>query len=482
VLETSRRRATLGAVGALIALLPGATGAVTREIAELQPVRLAFGQSVLNQLTYGTYRDPFDELQTRPHNLLFQNIGRHANLTPWQGQQGSYTRYVNALIGNNGAANVDNDADAIQGSMIRRETAALAWGVSAAFLSGEIGSDDASGASTFSDGDELTGFDLGGGLARQLSERRVLGVGLRVARADSEVTDASFEQGVGGFFAAEEFQQTGLSVDLGLRQFLSPRSSWEAQVVLGLGTAEQDQLSEDLDGTGAVTDRFVITNYDIAERSLGLRAGYNRLRLEGLGEIEFRGGVERLQRELDNSDLAFDETAGGVTPNRTLLAQDPVTATVVHVSAKAVFQAGETEMFSGAELAHDWVDGATTVDAAGTVVNEQIDDSQSRLGLTLGLRQPMFTDKLRFIVSGRADVVSGEETTVFDTASNQDDATSSAAQYAIGLEGVLANVTFDLAWLAGEEAPVVPVPLGLPGGSRRTVDLDRLVFSAAAAW
>jgi hypothetical protein len=88
----TRASKLLAALGTLIALLPGTARALTREVAELQPTRLTFGQSVLNQLSYGTYREPFDELQTRPHNLLFHNIGRHPNLSPWQGQQGSYTR------------------------------------------------------------------------------------------------------------------------------------------------------------------------------------------------------------------------------------------------------------------------------------------------------------------------------------------------------------------------------------------------------
>ena len=39
---------------ALIALLPGIGFATTREIAELQPARLTFGQSILSQLTNGT--------------------------------------------------------------------------------------------------------------------------------------------------------------------------------------------------------------------------------------------------------------------------------------------------------------------------------------------------------------------------------------------------------------------------------------------
>lgn len=467
---------------ALFALLPGAASAATREIADLQAARLSFGQSVLNQLSYDTYRDPFDELQTRPHNLLFANIGRHSNLSPWQEQEGIYTRYLNALIGNNGTANVDNDADSIQGSLIRRETDALAWGVAAAFLSGSDGSDDQSGASTFSDNDDLLGFELRGAAARQMTERRVLGAGFRVIQASQEITDNSFEQGVGGFRGADSFDQLTLSLDAGMRHFRSPTSSWEVQAVLGFGTANQDEFSEDIDDTGAVTERFVITNYDIADMSLGVQAGYNWLKTEGLGETELRVGLERGQRELDNSDLSFTDNGGAITPSLTLLGQDAIASTRLHFSAKSIFQAGQTEMFTGAQLGYSTVGGATEVDAAGTIVNEEIDDSQINLGLTVGLRQPLFNDKLRFIVSGRADLVGRQSETIFDTASDGDDSSLSAAQYAIGLEGVLANVTFDVAWLSGEEAPVVPVDLGLPGGSRRTVDLDRLVFSAAVSW
>jgi hypothetical protein len=75
-----------------------------------------------------------------------------------------------------------------------------------------------------------------------------------------------------------------------------------------------------------------------------------------------------------------------------------------------------------------------------------------------------------------------ETNTTFDTGSGGDTATLTVAQYAIGLEAVLANVTLDLAWLAGEEAAVIPVPIEVPSGARRTVELDRLVFSAAVSW
>jgi len=124
------RIARLTVAGVVLAFAGRSASAVTREVANVPAFRLTFGDSVLNQLTYDTYRTAYDELQTRPYNLLFAGIGRHANLSPWPGQEGGYARYVDALIGNNGAANVDNNADAIQGTMIRRQTGKIAWGVS----------------------------------------------------------------------------------------------------------------------------------------------------------------------------------------------------------------------------------------------------------------------------------------------------------------------------------------------------------------
>ena len=468
-------------VGVLIALLPGTSFALTRDIAGLQPARLTF-RSVLNQLTFDTYRDPLDELQTRPYNLLFHNIGRHSSLSPWQGQEGSYTRYFNALIGNNGTANVDNDADAFQGTLIRRETDALAWAASGAYLTGQSGSADSNPTTTFSNRDNLDGYDVRGAASFQISDRRVLGAGLSATHVGSELTDSSFEQGVGGFFGAEEFTQTRTVLDFGMRQFLNPMSSWEIQGAFGFGTSEQNEFSESIDDTGAVTDRFVITNYDISDLNLGIYAGYNRLKSGRLGETEYRIGLERSQRELDNSDLAFADNGGVVTPSLTLLGQDAIVQSRVYLSAKTVFQAGETEMFTGAELGYGTVDGSTRVDAAGLIVTERIDDSRLHLGATVGLRQPLFRDKLRIIVSGRADLVDQETNTIFGSGTDGDDSSHTITQYAVGLEGVLANVTFDLAWLQSDEAPVVPVELGLPGGSRRSIELDRLIFSAAVAW
>lgn len=472
----------VGVAALLSALFPARAAAVTREIAELSPARLTFEQSVLNQLTYGTYRDPFDELQTRPYNLLFSNIGRHPNLSPWQGQQGSYTRYFNGLIGNNGTANVDNDADSIQGALIRRETPALSWGVSAAYLAGNVESHDTNGSASFESGDDLEGYELRGAASLQLSERQVLGTGIRLTSATHTLTDNSFEPGVGGFFGTQEFDQQALSLDGGIRHFLSPTSSFEGLLVLGVGSASQEDAGQDLDATGAVTDRLVTRNYDLSQRSIGIWGGYNRARLEKLGETEYRGGLVRSERRLDDDALAFRESGGTTTPSLTLLGQEPITETRLVFTARTIFQAGETEMFLGADLDFGKVEGATRVDAAGTVVNESVDDSLTHGGLTVGLRQPMLRDKLRFIISGRADLLRSKRDTTFDSASTSDDSSRSTAQYAIGLEGSLANVTFDIAWLVGEEAPVTPVPLGLPQGSRRTVALDRLVFSAAVAW
>ena len=144
-----RGKSTIALVAAAAMLLPGVSLALTRELADLRPASLTFDRSVLNQVSFDIYRDPFDELQTRPYNLLFSNIGRHANLSPWPDQEGNYARYLNALIGNNGRSNIDNDADAIQGSFGMRQTDTIAWGVSAAFLGGNLGDDSSNVTTTF---------------------------------------------------------------------------------------------------------------------------------------------------------------------------------------------------------------------------------------------------------------------------------------------------------------------------------------------
>ena len=478
----SRRWIQLTVASVFVACAAGTAAAVTREVADLQSVRFTYRQSVLNQLTYTTYREPFDELQTRPWNLAFHNIGRHQSLSPWPGQEGNYTRYLNALIGNNGTANVDNDADAIQGSLIRRETTRLAWGASGAYLSGTTGNNDVAGTASFSGSDDLEGLEARGAVSFKLSERRVLGAGVRFTNGSSELTDSSFETGVGGFNSVEEFDQSGMSVDFGMRSFFGAASSWDARIVVNSSTTERMEMSQDVDDLGEITGTFAVSNYDISDFGWEVSAGYNRLLTSGAGEMEFRVAYGTEERELDDDELSYTEIGGVITPDATLLEQDPVTATRIRASAKSIFEAGETEMFAGTEIAHITQDGSTTIDVGGLPQTEAIDDTEMQLGLTIGLRQPLWQDRLRFIVAGRADVFDTDRTTTFDTGSEGDDSSLSTSSYAIGLEAVLANVTFDLAWLAGEEAAVVPVELGLPEGSRRAVDLDRLVFSAAVAW
>ena len=479
---TSKRGVVLGIVLGASVAAPQLARAVTRELAAAPTFTLTFGRSVLNQLTFDTYRTPFDELQTRPYNLLFANIARQPNFGAWPGQQGSYARYVDGLIGNNGAANVDNAADAIEGTMIRRETGTIAWGLSAAVLAGTLKSDDTSAGSTFSDNDDLKAFDIRGGAAFQLDNSFVLGAGLRTVLATHDADDSNFEPGVGGFNGNDDFEQLALTAEVGVRQFLTPTSSWEVSTDLVFGSATKDVFSESLDATGVITDKFVSTNYDIGDLGISVAGGYNRLRAEGLGEMEYRGGVTYSRRELGNSDLAYTQSGGVTTPDVTLLSQSPVTTMGVFASARSIFEAGETEVFLGARLGYDATDGSAQTDAAGTIVNESIDDSVLGLGLTLGLRQSLFRDKLRIIVSGHGDFLSAKTKTSFDVGSEEDHATLTAAQYAVGLEVVLANVVLDLAWLTGDEATVDPVPIGIPPGSRRTVQLDKLVLSAAVSW
>jgi len=477
-----RTMTLLMTAGALALLAPSPSSAVTRDIAEVQPAQLTFGQSVINQFSFGAYRDPFDELQNRPYNLLFQNIGRHSNLSPWPGQEGQYTNYLNALIGNNGASNVDNDADTLQGAMIRRETDTIAWGVSAAFITGTDNSDDTAGAVIFDDTDDITGFDLRGAAAWRISDKRVLGGGFHISSATSEVTNGSFETGVGGFFGADEFEQTIIRGDFGMRTFIHPAASWEAQIMIGVGSSDQMLFNDAIDDLGVVTARTVIENFDISDMTLAAYAGYNRLRAGELGESEYRLGIERETRELDNTDLAYTSTLGVVTPDTTLLGQDSLTSTNIYASAKTIFRAGETELFAVGRLGYGMVDGSTSIDASGIIVNEAIDDSHMQLAGTLGVRQPLFRDKLRIVVAGRADLLNHETSTDFGSASTSDDVSQTTSQYSVGLEGVLSNVVFDVAWLVNEEVPVVPVDLGIPSGSRTALVFDRLVFSAGLAW
>jgi hypothetical protein len=366
--------------------------------------------------------------------------------------------------------------------MIRRETGTIAWGLSAALLAGTLQSDDTSGTATFSDANDLKAFDVRGSAAFQLNNSFVLGAGLRTVWATHDNTDSNFDPGVGGFNGAENFSQLGITADVGVRQFLTPTTSWELESTLVYGSSNQDVYSESIDDVGVITDKFVSTNYDIGDMGLVVTGGYNALRKEGLGEMEYRGGISYSQRKLGNNNLAYTQAGGVTTPDITLINQDPVATLGAFASARSIFQAGETEVFLGARLGYDSTSGKSQTDASGTIVNESIDDSLLGLGLTLGIRQPLFKDKLRIIVSGHGDFLSSSIATKFDGGSEKDDLTLTVAQYAVGLEAVLANVTLDFAWLSGEEAAITPVPIGIPPGSRRTVQLDKLVLSAAVSW
>ena len=64
----NRIKRIVALTGVLLLLATGNASALTREIADFQSVRLTFERSVLNQLTFGTYRTPYDELQTPATN------------------------------------------------------------------------------------------------------------------------------------------------------------------------------------------------------------------------------------------------------------------------------------------------------------------------------------------------------------------------------------------------------------------------------
>ena len=71
-----------------------------------------------------------------------------------------------------------------------------------------------------------------------------------------------------------------------------------------------------------------------------------------------------------------------------------------------------------------------------------------------------------------------DQYTEFDNASSTSDTTQSTTQYAIGIETVLNNMVFDVAWLFGTDSGSGGTTLA----SRQTIDLDRLVISATFGW
>jgi hypothetical protein len=466
------------ALGAIVLLLPGSLLGVTRDIADLQTAPLTTRQSVISQLSGGVLRDPYDEFLLRPYNLPFVNIERYGNLSPWPDQEGEQKRYVDFIVGNNGNSNVRNGADTLQGMYIGKSMKKITWGVSAAYLTDDFTNSDSLDTATFSDGEELTGLDLRFAMSYRFSDRMMFGGGLSAYGNTDALRDSSFEAGVGGFSSLQELKGNGVEIDFGLRRFSGEGRSWDAKLQVGLGDTELNDFSEDLDDTGAIVNRFVVTEYVIDDRYLQLSGGYNRRYLENGGEMQVRGGYRMSTRELSNTDLAYADFGGTVTPTLSLISQDPVTVHELFVSADTLFVRGWTEIFGAARLSAGKTEGATQVDALGIDVIESIDDSQNRLGLIVGLRQPLGNEKFRLVARARADWIDASQSTTVDTSTIATDRTQTTTSFAIGIETVLNNMVFDLAWLSAGE----PLPGGSSEASRQTIDLERLVISATFGW
>lgn len=468
-------KATVATVALLLVAAP--TLATTRDVAELDRVSLTFETSVLSQLSNGILWEPYDELQQRPYNLTFVNIEREGNLSPWRGEEGEQKHYLNALIGNNGNNNVRNGADAIQGSWIKQQTMNIAFGVAGSYLADEFGDESVVGDETFSEPNELSGFDIRLAGAKNLNDNTTAGIGLSLySRTDDEV-DSSFETGVGGFFGIRSQESSGVRLDAGMRRFMNVYASWEFAAHVGLGTTDLLDQSDTLDDTGAITERFVSTNYEISDMSMGVEGSYNRRSDNRARETRYRGGFMRSTHDLDTTNLAFTDQAGTITPSLTLLNQDTISDMEIYAAAETIFQAGSsTQIFAGAKLGNWSTDGSTTVDSLGVIVLEEIDDSMTTLDLVVGFRQPLWNDRTRLMASGRAQWFDQELTTITDANSTSSTTTQTSTNYAIGIESVLANITFDLAWLFGDET----TPFST--GARQTVEFDRLVVSAMVAW
>jgi hypothetical protein len=459
-------------------VLGGEVRATTRDIADLGPAPLVTRQSVISELTSGVLQDPYDEFLRRPFDLSFVNIERHPNLSPWPGQEGEQARYVDFLIGNNGSTNVSHGSDTLQGTYLAQGGGKLAWGVSLAYLADDLQNSDSTATSSFSDGEELIGADLRFGAGYRITDRIVLGAGVTVFDRGDSVEDQSFAPGTGGFYSLQELTEQGAALDVGMRWFTSETTSWSGSVVLGLGGTELDDFSETFDAAGAVTSRVVITDYEVSDQYVELSGGYNRRYVDGQGEMQVRAGVRSSSHELDNSTLALVDDGVTVTPTLVLVGQDPVTETEVFGSAETLFLRGWTEIFGGARLAFSQTDGSTEVDSLGVIVEESIDDSRTSLALVMGLRQPLWNEKFRLLARARADWVDESQETSFTGASTGTDTTGTATSFAIGVETVLNNMVFDLAWLFGGD----PAPGGTDEATRQTIDLDRLVISATFGW
>ncbi len=476
---TIRTKCGVCALAGAALVLAGEASATTRDIADLGPAPLTVRQSVVGELTSGVIQDPYDEFLQRPYDLSFVNIERYPNLSPWPGQEGEQGRYVDFLIGNNGSSNVRHSSDTLQGTYIAQAQDKLAWGVSAAVLADNLQNSDVTTTSSFSDGEELTGVDLRFGAGYRISDRIVLGGGLSVFDRGDSVTDQSFATGVGGFYSLQELTEQGGELDFGFRWFTSENTSWDGSLLVGLGGTELDDFSETLDAAGAITSRIVITDYEVSDQYLQLSGGYNKRYLEGQGEMQVRAGVRSSTHELDNTNLSFTDDGVVVTPTLVLLGQDPVGQTELFASAQTLFLRGWTQIFGGARLSFAQTDGSTQVDSLGVIVDETIDDSRTNLALVMGLRQPLWNEKFRLLARARADWVDASQETAFTGASTTGtDTTTTATSFAIGIETVLNNMVFDMAWLFGGD----PAPGGSDEATRQTIDLDRLVISATFGW
>lgn len=474
------RRTKFG-IGVLLAAAlcwPGMSLAVTREIAEVERTPLTPRRSVIYELSGGLLNDPYDELLNRPFNLHFVNMNRNAGLSPWPGDQGEQERYADFLIGNNGNTNVRNGSDVLQGTYIEQKRDRFVWGISAAYLGDDVQNVDLAAGANFGDSESLLGLDFRYAMSYRFSNRMMLGGGVSLFKGKESIEDSSFTQGIGGQYSLQELDSSGFEVDFGFRLFTTETRSWDAKIVAGSGSTKRDDYADTLDSGGLVLERFVIKRLDVSDVYVEASAGHNRAFHESAGEVEFRAGLRSTRHELMNNDLSFLDSLGVITPNLELISQSPITNDEFFASASTLFTRGWTEIFGSARLALGNLDGSTEVDASGVIVNESIDDGQLHLGLVMGLRQPLWNERFRLVARAQADIEDSSSKTSFDAASTSTDQTQTMTQYAIGIETVLNNMVFDVAWLFGTDTGSG----GTTGAGRQTIDFDRLVISAQFGW
>jgi len=474
------KRTTFGIGVILLAAVawPGASFAVTREIADRERTALTPGGTVIYQLSGGLLKDPYDELLNRPFNLHFVNLGRNPGLSPWPGDQGEQDRYADFLIGNNGNTNVRNGSDTLQGTYIEQMHDKLTWGISVAYLGDDVQNTDLAAGANFADSESLLGLDYNFAMSYRLNNRMMLGAGLRLFKNKDSIEDASFTQGVGGLFSEQETKSSGFEANFGMRMFTKETRSWDAMLAIGSGSTERMDFADTLDSTGTVVSRSVISELDVDDMYIEASAGHNRAFLETEGEMEFRLGLRTAEHELANTELSYTDVLGTITPSLTLTGQSPVKNNEFFAQASTLFVRGWTEIFGSARLSYAKIDGSSQVDAVGNIVNEMIEDSELRMGFVMGLRQPLWNERFRLVARASASVSDVSIMTAFDNAASTTDVTQTTTQYAIGIETVLNNMVFDAAWLFGDDSGS-----GSPTtASRQSIDLDRLVISATFGW